>query len=476
MRDEAEKTTTKPRGLKKEKKEEVEETDTSAPLSAGKTEETEEAADTSSSNSSASLDSSDSSQKPDSASKSKHSTKGKKKKKKEEEEDGEEGEQKEPRRFRLFRRTKERPPVKRKALAAHSFLASINNIGMGKQSSLFVQSTSTMLEAGLPLIDTLKIFQEETHARAMRKLIQRMIDEIENGIPFWQAMKNQRLFSPYDIAMVRIGEEAGNLARNMVYLAEQKEKDRQLKQKVKMAMIYPAIVLVMMFIIIMGLGLFVLPNLVQVLFALNAELPFTTKVVIWISQMFSEHGAVFVPLLVVFIILFFLLAKFTRFKTVAQWLVFHFPGIGRLAREATIARFGVILGGLLQAGVPFVAALESLIEVTQVTAYKKFYAQLLEHVRIGDSFSKGFAELRESKKLLPVSVQQLVVTGERSGSLSESLLKVASIYEKKASETAQVLPVILEPVLLLIIGGLVAFIAFAIIVPIYSVVGNIGSA
>jgi len=381
-------------------------------------------------------------------------------------------------RMRLFgRRTQEDVSShKAKSNAIAVFFASVNNIGMGKNAHIFVQSAATMLEAGLPLIETLKIFQMETRGRSMRKIIQQMIEEVENGTPFWQAMENRRLFSPYDIAMVHIGEEAGNLARNMTYLAEQKEKDRQLKQKVKMAMIYPTVVLVMMFIVIMGLGLFVLPNLVQVLFALNAELPITTKIVIWISQMFSLHGKVFVPLLLVFFALFFLLMKFTPLRVVGQWMVFHIPGVGKLAREATIARFGVILGGLLQAGVPFVVALESLVEVTPTVAYKKFYAKLLEHVRVGDSFSKGFEELKQSRKLLPVSVQQLVVTGERSGSLAESLLKVASIYEKRASETAQVLPVILEPMLLLIIGGLVAFIALAIIVPIYSVVGNVGNA
>jgi len=356
-----------------------------------------------------------------------------------------------------------------------TFFASLNNIGMGKQAFLFAQSVATMLNAGLPLLDSLRIFQAETRGRAMKKIIENMVTEIEDGTPFWHAMDNRHLFSPYDIAMVRIGEEAGSLAQNMEYLAEQKEKDRELKQKVKMAMIYPTIVLTMMFVIIIGLGLFVLPNLVQVLFSLNVDLPFMTRVVIYIANIFSKHGKVFVPLLIAFMIVLGLLGKFTGFRVVVQWVTFHIPGVGRLAREATIARFGVILGGLLKAGVPFIDALESLAEVTHVSVYKKFYKRLLDRARVGDSFSKGFEEIKESKKLLPVSVQQLVVAGERSGSLADSLLKVATIYEKKASETAQALPIILEPLLLLFIGGLVGGIAFAIIVPIYSVVGNIGS-
>jgi len=330
-----------------------------------------------------------------------------------------------------------------------------------------------MLVAGLPLMDVLKTFLAETRSKPMRKMVNGIIADVENGSPLWRAMESRHLFSPYDIAMVRIGEESGALARNMEYLSEQREKDRALRQQVKMAMIYPTIVLVMMFVIVMGLGLFVLPNLVTVLYALKVELPLATRIIIYITNIFERYGMIFVPALFALMFLFILLAKFTRFKAVSQWIVFRLPGIGRLASEASIARFGVVLGGLLKAGVPVVEALESLRDVTQVVSHKKLYSKILEHIRIGDSFHTAFEKCHESEKILSVSVQQLIIAGERSGSLAESLLQISNIYEKKASETAKVLPVILEPVLLLIIGALVAGIAFAIIVPIYSVVGNI---
>ncbi len=313
----------------------------------------------------------------------------------------------------------------------------------------------------------------ETRSKAMKKAVGNIVSDVENGSAFWKAMVNRHLFTPYDIAMVKIGEEAGNLAQNMQYLSEQREKDRALRQQVKLAMIYPTIVVFMMTIIVMGLGLFVLPNIVQVLFSLNVDLPITTRAVIYVTKIFSDHGAVFVPLIFIGMALFFILGKFTRFRVVSQWLVFHIPGVGRLGREAAVARFGVVLGGLLKAGVPVVDALESLVEVTHVVTFKRFYKKLLEHVKIGDSFTKGFGTIKNSEKILPVSVQQLVIAGEKSGSLAESLMQVAKIYERKASETAKALPVILEPILLLIIGALVAAIAFAIIVPIYSVVGNV---
>ena len=365
------------------------------------------------------------------------------------------------------------PPHRQKSKLVAA-LSSISHIGLGKERALFIQNLATMLNAGLPIIDTLKTLQLETRSRSMRKIMQNILDSVENGSPLWRAMDDQNIFSPHSLALVRIGEEGGNLAENIAYLAIQEEKDSALRGKVKMAMIYPSIVLVLMFVVVMGLGLFVLPNLIQVLFSLNVPLPFVTRMIVLFTNVFTTYGSIAVPGSIASFLFLIILAKFTPLRVVFQWVLFRIPGIGRLAREATIARFGVILGGLLHAGVPLTDALKSLTEVTPIVSYRRFYAKLYDHIIIGDSFSKSFNLVRNSKKLLPPSVQQLVVTGERSGALSDIMLKIADIYDKKASETAQKLPVILEPMLLLFIGGLVGTIAFAIIVPIYSVVGSVG--
>jgi len=355
-----------------------------------------------------------------------------------------------------------------------SFLAAVGHFGLGKERMRFVQNLAMMLNAGLPLIDSLKTLQMETRAKPMRKVLQKILDSVENGSPLWRAMDEQSFFSLHALALVRIGEEAGNLAVNMQYLADQEEKDHALKSKVKMAMIYPTIVMVIMFIIVIGLGMFVLPNLIGVLYSLNVPLPFVTRMVIMFTNAFTSYGTIIVPGSIFGFFTLVILAKYTVLKGMFQWIMFRVPGIGRLASEATIARFGVILGGLLKAGVPVIEAMQSLVEVTPIVSYKKLYARMLDHLSIGDSFSKSFAAIKKSEKLLPPSVQQLVITGEKSGSLADIMLKIADIYDKKATETAEKLPVILEPMLLLVIGGLVGTIAFAIIVPIYSIVGNVG--
>lgn len=368
-----------------------------------------------------------------------------------------------------------KPIVRARSNGFTELLGAVRSFGTGKMKMALIENLAMMLGAGLPLVDSLKTLQADTRSRAMRGLLKAIVEMVENGSPLWRAFDAQHCFSPDVIALLRIGEEAGNLAENMGYLAAQQEKDQALRSKVKMAMIYPTIVLVMMFVIVIGLGMFVLPNLVTVLFTLNVPLPLVTRIVIAFSNFFTNQGHVAVPSVIVGMLTLLVLAKFTPLRGVAQWVMFQIPGIGRLAREATIARFGVILGGLLQAGVPLTDAMHSLAEVTSVVSYRTFYTSLLEHITVGDSFGKSFAAIRGSATLLPLSVQQLVTTGERSGSLAKILLKIADIYEKKANETAQKLPVILEPMLLLFIGGLVGTIAFSIIVPIYSIVGNVGN-
>lgn len=354
------------------------------------------------------------------------------------------------------------------------FLAGIGYIGLGKERLQFIQNLATMLNAGLPLVDAIKTLQAETKPKPMKKLLQRIVDMVDNGSPLWRAMEAQSFFSPHAIALVRIGEEAGNLAGNMAYLAAQDEKDHDLKSKVKMAMIYPSIVLTIMAVVVVVLGMFVLPNLIGVLTSLNVKLPLTTRIVIQVSNAFTEYGYIGIPSCIGGIFLIIILNKYTGLKVVFQWITFRIPGVGRLAREATIARFGVILGGLLKAGVPVTEAMQSMVEVTTIVTYRKFYIRMLDHITVGDSFAKSFSAIKGSGKLLPPSVQQLVITGEKSGALADIMLKISDIYDKKASETAQKLPIILEPMLLLFIGGLVGTIAFSILVPIYSIVGNVG--
>lgn len=365
-------------------------------------------------------------------------------------------------------------PLGKRKSGLSRFTDSLNNFGLGKEKAHFIENLAILLNSGLSVIDALKTIAMEIRVKPMKKMVAKIIDEVESGIPLWMAMDNRTFFSSYALALIRIGEESGSLSKNMEYLAVQQEKDRSLRSKVKGAMIYPSIVLVLTMCITLGLAWFVLPQLVGVLLSLNAELPLVTRIIIWVADFFKEHGSVAVPLSFAFLFFVYLICRFTALRGPAQMFVFKLPGIGTMAKSATLARLGVILGSLLRAGVPLVESIRSMAEVTDIVYYRRFYFRLASDIEVGQSFASAFDNLKESKKLIPASVQQLIITGERSGRIAEMLMRIADIYEKKAEEAAQRLPVVLEPILLIFIGGLVGTIAFAIIVPIYSIVGNVG--
>lgn len=365
-------------------------------------------------------------------------------------------------------------PIIRKKSGLKQVIDGISNIGLGKEKSHFVENLAILLNSGLTVVDALKTIGMEIRVKPMKKLVDRIIDEVESGIPLWMSMDNQNFFSSYALALIRIGEESGSLSKNMEYLSVQQEKDRSLKSKVKMAMIYPAIVIVLTACITLGLAWFVLPQLVGVLLSLNAELPLSTRIIIWIANFFKANGAVAVPLTFAGMFFTYLVCRFTGLRGPTQQFIFKIPGIGTMARSATIARFGVILGSLLKAGVPLVESIKSMAEVTDTVYYRRFYFKLASEIEVGQSFAAAFASIKDTKKLLPASVQQLIITGEKSGKMSDMLMRVADIYERKAEDAAERLPVVLEPMLLIFLGGLVGTIAFSIIVPIYSIVGNVG--
>ncbi len=360
------------------------------------------------------------------------------------------------------------------ATGMQKFMAALNNFGLGKEKIHFIENLAILLNSGLTVVDALKTIEAETRVKPMKKLVARIIDEVESGIALWRAMDNQNFFSSYALALIRIGEEAGSLSKNMEYLSVQQEKDRSLRGKVKMAMIYPSIVLTLTVGITLGLAWFVLPQLVGVLLSLNADLPLVTRIVIWVANFFRDNGSVAVPLTFGAAFVIVMICKYTRLKGPAQMFIFHIPGIGSMAKSATIARFGVILGSLLRAGVPLVESIRSMAAVTDTVYYQRFYYRLANEIEVGQSFASAFSSIKETSKLIPLSVQQLIVTGEKSGKIADMLMRIADIYEKKAEDAAQRLPVVLEPMLLIFIGGLVGTIAFAIIVPIYSIVGNVG--
>ena len=175
-------------------------------------------------------------------------------------------------------------------------------------------------------------------------------------------------------------------------------------------------------------------------------------------------------MLIVFVYFIFF---FKRTRFVGQAFLFKFPGVGQLMKETELARFGYLLGTLLDAGIPIVGALNSLEEATGFQRYKKLYRHLCQGAEEGHSFAQSFAAYRKSRVLIDLPVQHLITAAEQSGRLPETFLKIGRRFESKIDITTKNLATILEPVLLIIIWLGVAFLALAIILPIYSLIGGL---
>ncbi|MBL1434248.1 type II secretion system F family protein [Candidatus Wolfebacteria bacterium] len=347
--------------------------------------------------------------------------------------------------------------------------------GLNKEKQYFVENLSMLTSSGMTIVLALDSIRTGLRSRRMKKTLDELKDDVQSGFPLWQALEKTRIFRTYVISLIRIGEESGRLSENLKVISLQEERDRMFRSKLNSAMIYPVFILSLTPIVGISIAWFILPKLTIVFSQLNVELPVLTKLLISFGGFLGEKGIVVVPIFVlIFVTTLFFVFSFKKTKFVGQQILFHIPGIKNLILQVEIARFGYLLGTLLDAGLPIVNALESLHQATTFLGYKKMYIYLRDSIENGNSFQKSFASYAEIEKLIPYPIQQMIITGEQSGSLSETLLKIGKIFETKIETTTKNLSVILEPVLLVIVWFGVVGVALAVILPIYNLIGGFG--
>jgi len=193
-----------------------------------------------------------------------------------------------------------------------------------------------------------------------------------------------------------------------------------------------------------------------------------------LGEFMRVHGTVAVPSLLGGIIFFgYFVFSYSKTKFIGQWLLFHFPGINRLLQEVELSRFGYIFGTLLKAGLPATAALTTLIDASVFHRYKKLYRHLRSQIEEGSSFREAFFSFRGSGKLIPIPIQQMIVAGQQSGRLAQTILDIGGVFEEKTETTTKNISVVLEPVLLVFVWLGVVAVALSVVLPIYSLIGGL---
>lgn len=346
-------------------------------------------------------------------------------------------------------------------------------LAIGEEKDYFMENLSMLLASGMGMSAAMKTIGMETNSKTLKKIISKIQDDIESGDSLWKSLQKTALFTDEVISLVRLGESSGQLTENLEVITLQQQKEKNFRSKIHSAMMYPAFVMLLTFIIGIGIAWFILPKLTTVFGQLKIKLPLITKILIFIGEFLKNYGNIVVPAMLVFLILLmYFLFFFRKTKFIGQWLMLGVPGVKKLMKEVEISRFSYILATLFEAGLPILDSLEALKNNTELHAYRKFYAHIFTSVSEGNSFQKSFESYKHAERYLPIAIQQMIFAGEKSGNLPETLKRISANYEGRIEITTKNLTVILEPILLIIVWLGVVAVALAIILPIYSLVGG----
>jgi len=332
---------------------------------------------------------------------------------------------------------------------------------------MVTRNLGSMLIAGLTVTRALSVIERQSSNPRLTGVVKRVIERINQGDPFNETLKEfPETFDNLYVSLVRAGEETGNLADSLKTLAIQMERASNLKKKVKGAMIYPAIVVTVMFVIGILMMIYVMPQITGVFKGMNKELPATTSILIGVSDFLVNYtvfalGGIF-GLIGGFI--YFLRTKWG--KIASSWLIVRLPVIGNLAKETNAARTARTLSSLLNSGVDVIRSINITEEVLQNVFYKEVLADAAARVEKGTSLSETFIE---RKDLYPILVGEMILVGEETGQIAGMLGELAIFYETEVERKTKDLSTIVEPILMVVIGATVGFFALALIAPIYSI-------
>lgn len=336
---------------------------------------------------------------------------------------------------------------------------------------IFSHNLSLMMTAGLSLSRALAILERQTKNVTFKATIKTLIEDISHGNTLSGSMeKFPKVFSPVFVSMVRAGEESGGLSQALLVVGDQLEKSYLLKKKIKGALIYPSVVISALVIIGILMFIYVVPTLAATFKELNVDLPTSTKVIMWISDVLSNHFLAGLTGVIVFAASVWGVLRTPRGHRAFEYSLFYLPVVGNLVRQSNAARTTRTLSSLLSSGVDMIEAITITKDVLQNSYYKEVMDIASDRVQKGIPLSSVFME---KDKIYPLLVGEMIEVGEETGKLSEMLMNVAVFYEDEVDSATKNMSTIIEPLLMVFIGGSVGFFAVSMITPMYSVMSGI---
>ena len=330
----------------------------------------------------------------------------------------------------------------------------------------FAENLKVMVHAGLSISEGLNTLALQSESRHFRRIILHVKEDVEAGHLLSQGMsKFPKVFPPVFTNMIQIGEVSGTLENVLAELSTQMTKDYDLRSEVRGAMTYPVVILVAMIGITTGLVTFVLPKLLNAFKDFgDVKLPLATRILIWISDFVQAHGIWVLIGAILLVAAFILFIRTSLGRRLLHTFLLRGPIIGPISRKVNLARFSRTVSGLLRTDIPVVQSFNVTADVLGNLHYAAAARDAAERIKKGETIA---ASLGRHPKLFPPLVVSMVMVGERSGTVDSLLADVATFYEKQVDQTLDNLSSIIEPVLILMLGGMVGSIAVAVIAPIY---------
>ena len=335
---------------------------------------------------------------------------------------------------------------------------------------LFTRNLAGMLQAGLPMYRALGVLEKQAKNEQFQGVLRDLMKGIHDGEPLSAGLaQHERVFPPFFSAMVHAGEESGGLPSALTTVGAYLQKSYELRRKIKSAMMYPSVIVGVILIVGVLMFIFVVPQLVGMFADMGSELPRSTQFIIWLTESIETRGLLLLGIVGSVVGGLVALFRKAKYKAYLHKFMIWFPPIKTLIIQMNSARVARTMASLLGSGVSLIQAIEITQEVVQHISYQEALKVAVQRIEKGVSLSDVFASY---PKLFPPMMAEMIQVGEETGNLSAMLLDIAVFYEEEVDTKTQNLSSIIEPVLMVFIGGAVGFFAVAMIQPMYSVLEN----
>ncbi len=337
---------------------------------------------------------------------------------------------------------------------------------------VFTRQLATLVEAGLPLLRGLHVLQRQEKNPQLHAAIIGMAESVESGSTFAEALAQYpKVFSMFYVNMVKAGEASGALNTVLTRLAEFMEKSQKIRNKVRGAMVYPIVVMVMALVILGVLMVFVIPKFKEIFTDLlqGKELPPLTRMVIGFSDLVAHNGLYLLGGIIAFVFVFRFLGKTERGRRILDVVKLKAPIFGQMVRKTAIANFTRTLGTLMTGGVPILQALNIVRDVTNNAVLATAIAQVHDSVKEGETIVSPL----EASGVFPAMVVSMIQVGEETGALPEMLMKVAENYDDEVDTAVEAMTSVIEPIMIIFLAVVVGTIVIAMFMPLVAIIGSL---